>query len=158
MAIASFEEFCEEFCEIAGIEPPELAPDQWGTLAFSMQMRDIALTALQVPSRPDMAYVMAELGPMPQDRAQEGWRTLMDTNKVLLGQDAPVFSRNPETGEVVLQQSLPLARSTVAELFARIEGLTEMACQWQQGRLPSQAPASDDAPRASMLVSPTTLA
>ncbi len=133
MAIANFEQLCGAFCEMAGIETPTLAPDAHGSLAFTVRVRGVLVSALQVQGGSDTAIVLAELGAMPESHGIDGWLTLLKMNMQLQAQDLPVFSRNPGNGEVVLQQALPLWRASPALVFERIEMLVDMAQQWREG-------------------------
>lgn len=133
MAIANFDEFCRAFCELAAIPRPDLSPDPHGAFAFTVLMRGVSVTVLHVPSRPDVAYVMAELGSVPEHSAMEAWRALLDANMLLRGKDAPVFSRNPQTGDVILQRAFPLGDATAVHVYEQVELLVAMARQWQQG-------------------------
>ena len=133
MAIASFEELCKGLCEIAGMAPPVLEPDEHGTLAFTVHMREVAVSVMSIGvKRLDTAFLMAELGPLPKEHALEGWRALMQANLQMLGENPSTFSRNPETGDVVLQRACPLARVTATDVYQQVVEMVELAFQWRQ--------------------------
>ncbi len=143
MAIANFEELCGAFCEMAGIEKPRLVRGGHGWSAFTVRMQDVLVTALQVQECTDTFYLLAELGPMPEERAVDGWLTLLKFNMPMHVQELPVFSRNPATGEVVLHQPLRLWDASPTDLFERVELLVEMALVWRQTLFMHEVSAED---------------
>lgn len=135
MAIASFEEFSKGFCEIAGIAPPLLEPDEHGVLAFTVCMRGIPVTAMQVRSRPDAVHVMVELGALPQEHSLQSWRAMLHANMFLLDRNQPTFSRNPGNGEGMLHQALILWDLNDTEAFEKVSALVDMAAFWHEHHL-----------------------
>lgn len=132
MTIASFEELCNGFCSLAGMREVTFAPTDSGSLAATIHLRGIPVSVLQfVHDRPDAAFLVAEFGTMPQDRALEGWLGLMGANLAVVGEDTPVFSRNPQTGEVLLQWACTLSDLTVVDVYQRVSKMVELALQWR---------------------------
>lgn len=142
MAIANFEEFCKGLAEIVGMEVPQLETDEDGRLSFSVLMQDVYVTALHIPTRPDAVFLMAELGPMPDDIAVNGWRALMEANMHLLGKNLPTFSRDPESHDVILQRTIVLDDVTVIEACEQVDALLVVAHRWRDDHLLSDAPAA----------------
>jgi hypothetical protein len=131
MAFANFESACEAVCELAGFAMPRLEPDARGTLALSMSVHGVPVTLLQPRGVTDRFLLLAEAGPAPEDRKLECWRALLAANMVLLGQDAPVFGRDPRTGEIVVHRAVELARVHAGEILDRIQLLADLANQWR---------------------------
>ncbi len=151
MAIADFEQLCEGFCDIAAMTTPALVPDEHGALAFTLRLHEVAVTVMEfVRVRPGMAYLMAEFGPMPQERAQDGWRALLDINRRMAGSGCAAFSRHPPTGQVLMQASLALADATAVDVYQQVCKMVDAAVQWREscfldgragGSLPACMPA-----------------
>lgn len=132
MPIASFDELCKGLCEIAGFPPPALmTPEEEGNLAFSMRLRGVVISALQ-PSRGrgGTALLIAQFGAMPPELEPAGWLGLLDANFFLMDEDAPRFSRNPKTGEIILQWNCPLGALSVTDAFLRASRMVDLARSW----------------------------
>ena len=135
MVVADFEEFCGAFCEAASITPPQLEADRNGALAFTVLMRGVSVTTLHVRQRPDAAYVMAELGLVPDYRAVDAWRGMLEANLAWLGRDAPIFSCSPESGEPVLYKEISLDGAGTRDGYEQIDGMVDLAGRWRDDLL-----------------------
>lgn len=114
MAIASFEELCAGFCEVIGARPPVLSADDNGLVAFHVILRDVTINLVHRPdTSPDHVFVVFEAGPM-------GLQAILDANFILLQVNPPVFSRNPKTGDAVLQCVYPLFEASSSGLYELI--------------------------------------
>jgi hypothetical protein len=133
MAIADFQELCKGICEVAGMQPPALAPSEQGTWSATVHMRDVEITVLQFGARaPGTAFLIAEFGELPEDRALAGWLALMNANLHMAGENAPAYSRNPDTGKVLLHWACPYWSVTVVDVYQRIVAMVDLACKWRE--------------------------
>jgi len=148
MAVSSFEELCAGFCELARVAPPALALDDRGFTAFHATLNGVAVNLVHYPLRyADHAFVLFEYGAISDVDAgpNDALNQLLDANFRSLQVHAPVFSRNPVSGEVVLRHVYPLFDATPNGLLDLIEAGVAQALQWRQ-RLrecthPTPAPA-----------------
>jgi hypothetical protein len=133
MSIAHFEELCKGVCEVAGMQAPALAPTDRGTWSATVHMRGIEITVMQFSTRaPGTAFLIAEFGELPGDRALAGWLALMNANLHMAGENAPAFSRNPETGKVLLHWACPYWSITIIDVYQRMVAMVDLACQWRE--------------------------
>lgn len=133
MAIANFDELCKGLSEIAGVTPPALEPDEQGITAFSVHLHDVAVTVAHAPqSSPDCAFVLIEFGEVPRDRDLAVWTALLDANFLMMGESAPCFSRNPATGQVLLQYVYPFDTATALDLYQGIVKMVDIARRWRE--------------------------
>jgi hypothetical protein len=136
VAVANFEELCKGIAAIEGLKPPVLTPGESGTWAFTVHMRGVDVTVLQFSERClETAFLVAEFGAIPSDVAEQGWLALMHTNLLMAAENAPVFSRNPRNGDVLLQCACPLEEVTVTDVYQRISDMVDLAVQWRQDML-----------------------
>lgn len=144
MAVGSFEYLCAGFCEIVQVAPPALRVDAQGLVAFHVILRGAMVNLVHCPqTSPDHVFVVFELGPVGQggpDSFAE-LQSLLESNFELLQVHPPVFSRNPATGDAVLQYVYPLFDATPQGLYALIDEGVDWVLQWR-GRL-SPGEASD---------------
>jgi len=137
MPLADFEQLCLGFCELAGLQPPALVPDMYGSVAFSARMRGVPITVLELEqTRGQLAFLVACMGPLSPagaDASAEGLR-LMDANSPLPVVDAPRFSRNPRTGEAMMQWPCRLQSVSSADVYRRVMLMTDVALGWQRDR------------------------
>lgn len=133
MAVASFEELCAGFCELVQVSPPPLKADAQGLVAFHVVLRGITVNFVHRPDvTPDHVFVIFELGALDH-RSEHGFgqlEALLDANFALLQLNSPVFSRNPGTGDVVLQYIYPLFETTASSLYQLIEKEIDRISQW----------------------------
>jgi hypothetical protein len=136
MAIANFESLCAGFCELVKVTPPPLKADDQGLVAFHLVLRGQTVNLVHRPdTSPDHFFVLFDLGPIShgspdtQDSAAR-FQALLDANYVLLELNPPVFSRNPATGEAVLQYVFSLFEITPNHLYELIDEGIDQISRW----------------------------
>lgn len=133
MAVANFQALCEGVCAVFGIDAPQLQPDAMGITGFTLRVQDVDISVVQAPEgTAPAAFVLVEFGPPSPERELETWHALLDANFLMLGANAPSFSRNPVSGEVVLQYACALADATPEGLCQSIEHIAAVAVRWRQ--------------------------
>ncbi len=144
MTVASFQALCEGVCAIFGVAPPDLQPDMTGLTGFTLQLRGVDLCVAQAPSGPVPAvFVLVEFGAPPVGRELQTWHALLDANFLMLGANAPGFSRNPVTGDVVLQYACALHEATPEGLCASIRAIADVAARWRKDYFLDGMPAQE---------------
>lgn len=136
MAVASFEDLCAGFCELAKVSMPLLAIDELGRLAFHVNFRGETVNLVHCPQiSPDHFFVVFEYGQLAQDIETSSAQllTAMDANYLLLQVNPPVFSRNPATGDVVLQYVQTLFEATASDLYKLIASGARHIGDWRRG-------------------------
>lgn len=135
MAVGSFDELCAGFCEIAHVSPPALGVDARGLVAFHVVLRGATVNVVHCPrTSPEHVFVVFEFGPVGQggpDSLAE-LQTLLEANFELLQVHPPVFSRNPATGDAVLQYVYPLFDATAHGLYELIERGVDWVSHWRE--------------------------
>lgn len=148
MSIANLQDLADQFCAVVGLPPPGLVPDGNGLWAFSAKLRDVDVTLTHDPvHHPDHALVLVFFGPVPADRELAVLRELLHANLIMLQPGAPSFSRNPMTGDVVLQYVYPLAGASGQGLWAGLQAIVDSALKWRKNFFLDQ-PAFPSSPAA----------
>jgi hypothetical protein len=132
MAVASFQELCAGLCEAYDLPTTQLEPDASGLVGFRVQLRNVEVTLVEsstgtVPA----AYVLVEFGPLPASDELRALQALLNTNFMLLAPNAPAFSRNPMTGDILLQHACLLSDASVLGMAESIGYLVDLATQWR---------------------------
>jgi len=123
MAIASFQHLCAGFCEVVRVPAPSLWADADGRVAFHVIVRGATVNLVHLPSRyPEHVFVVFDLGRITDDGPASAARSsaMLEANFALLELYQPTFSRNPASGDVVLQYIYPLFDATPAGLYELI--------------------------------------
>lgn len=135
MAVGSFEELCAGFCDLAQVAPPELGIDVRGLVAFHVVFRGATVNVVYRPqTSPDHVFVVFEWGPVGQDGPNSfaELQTLLEANFELLEVHPPMFSRNPATGDAVLQYVYPLFDATPHGLHELVERGVDWVVHWRE--------------------------
>lgn len=133
MAVTNFQTLCDGVCGVFGIEAPQLQPDAMGITGFTLRVQEVDISVVQAPEgSPPAAFVLVEFGAPPPERELETWHALLDANFLMLGANAPSFSRNPVSGEVVLQYACAFENATPEGLCQSIEHIAEVAVRWRK--------------------------
>jgi hypothetical protein len=138
MAVSTFDELCAGFCELIAVTPPVLNADANELVAFHVVRRDVTIILAHRPgSSKDHFFVLFELGPIANDAedAAAQMQALLEANFVLLQVHPPVFSRNPASGDAVLQYAFPLFETTPNGLCELIDREIDRVLAWRE-RLP----------------------
>ncbi len=136
MAIASFEELCAGFCELAGVPAPQLKADAQGIIAFHVILRGVTVDMVHCPERcPSYAFILFEFGPFGHDGLGNSSQLgeLLDANFLTLQAYPPVFSRNPVNGEALLQYVYPFFEATPTGLLELVNSGVQKALRWSEG-------------------------
>ncbi len=142
MAIGSFKDLCDGFCEVAGVPSPALEADSDGLIAFHVILRGVTINVVHSPqSSADHAFILVECGEPPQRDAQRPLQALLEANFFPLQVHPPTFGRNPVSGEAVLQFVYPFFEASPTGLFELIDKGIDIALRWQQG-----SPLEDEEP------------
>ncbi len=145
MAVASFEDLCAGLCDLVQVPLPFLKEDSLGRIGFHVLLRGATVNLVHCPHAcPDHVFVLFEFGGVRQDGpgSLADLQSLLDANFVLLQVDPPFFSRNPETGDVVLQYVFKLFDATPHEVYALIDRGVDKVSQWRDGTAPDNSPTA----------------
>jgi hypothetical protein len=133
MAVASFEDLCRGVCELVGCEAPALERDERDNLAIRVAIQGIDVKLTHEPARSRThAFVLAGFGPFPQDSEVDACKALLELNAELLRYAGACFSRDPVSGDAVLQYAYALDAGTAVDLYQRVGDLTSVVRAWQQ--------------------------
>jgi hypothetical protein len=147
MAIASFEQLCAGFCEIARISPPALAPDEFGRISFHVKVRGAVVDIAHCSrTSPEHVFLIHEIAPAVEV-SPAGLQVLLAAN-FKLQLDAPVFCHNPATGAATLMQALSLFDATAVGLHEMVSGGIELASNWRH-RLATGDAALESSPAST---------
>ena len=146
MAVASFQDLCAGICELVQVTPPALAADHQGLIAFHLVWRGVTVSFVHCPDTSwDHLFVIFELGPLSAEaspRAHAQGLALLDANFALLQVHPPVFSRDPATGQALLQHVVPLFDATPSGIYALLDSKVESILQWRADAPAREADAS----------------
>ena len=143
MPVASFVDLQEAICGLLGATPPPLAYDENDVMAFHVTTSDVSINFVHRRGMDRVAFVYIALGVLPEDRELKVWRLLAEANFLMLAEHGPSFSRNPVTGQVVLQWVRALGDCDAIEIFQSLARLADKARQWRRTHFLEE---SDDAP------------
>lgn len=137
----SFEDLCRGFCELEGLPMPRLDTGREGLRAITLDVDGVSLSVLHdAPIDPELLFLVAELEAPDPDMERQGWLALLEANYWLRSEHAPAFSRNPETGNVVFQWTLPLSQNTAESLHDTVTTMSRLARRWHASLQTQPAP------------------
>lgn len=135
MAIASFDALCSGFCDLIKVSTPKLTADDQGLVAFHVTLRGITVNLVQRADADNQnVFVVFELGSIGQGGSNPvaELSALLEANFQLLQSNPPVFSRNPATGDAVLQYVYPLCDATPFGLYELIARGADWITGWRE--------------------------
>jgi hypothetical protein len=145
MAVSTFDELCAGFCELIAVTPPVLNADANGLVAFHVVRRGVTIILAHRPGiSKDHFFALFELGPIASDadKAAAEVQALLEANFVLLQVHPPVFSRDPASGDVVLQYVFPLFETTPNGLHELIDREIDRVLAWRENLPPTDSGGS----------------
>lgn len=133
MPVSNFNALCAELCEVAGTPMPVLEQDSLGMTAFTLHLRDQAVSFMQHANRPGAAIAMISLGSVDDKDDLSTCRILMEANFLLIGEsEQPCIGRSPATGEFVLHFTQKLDTASGVELFGMAQRMAGIAQGWRE--------------------------
>lgn len=126
----------------AGAREPntdEPAPNALDTLALAIDGVGVALT-YHADYKSDCAFVFTEFGSIPPEQELAVMRKLLDVNFLLYRGGAPTFTRDPDSGRIVLLSEIPLPQATPASVLHYLRQLVSQALQWRSDHYLEQEP------------------
>jgi hypothetical protein len=149
MAVSSFGHLCAGLCELVNVQAPQLEEDALGRVGFHVVMRGVTVNLVHCPHAcPDHVFLLFEFGPIAQEGPEvfADLQAMLHANFVLLQLNPPVFSRNPATGDAVLQFVVQLFDATPHDVQALIERGVNMVERWHAGPGADEAGSEQAAP------------
>jgi hypothetical protein len=131
---SNFVDLCNAFCEVAGLAevPPER--DEEGAMAARFTLGDTDVELMSESESAQRCFSRVVFGPLPSGDEPAQWDELLETNFLIYRPGGAAFSRDPWTGNAVLQQSWPAATAPQA-LFSVISQQCQTAWSWRNGTL-----------------------
>lgn len=120
----------------------ESVPHGLDTLALAIDGVGVALT-YHADYKNDCAFVFTEFGSIPPEQELEVMRKLLDVNFLLYRGGAPTFSRDPDSGRIMLLSEIPLDAATPAMVLHYLRQLVSQALQWRSGHYLEQDASTD---------------
>lgn len=108
----------------------EPAPKGLDTLAMVIDGVGVAITH-HADYKNDCAFVFTEFGQVPPELELAAMRKLLDVNFLLYRGGAPTFTRDPDSGRIVLLSEVPLNQATPAVVLHYLRQLVAQALQWR---------------------------
>lgn len=132
MPLTGFHELCECIGELAGIGMPRVVAQGEHTLAATMELRGVPITAVSTPAAfAAQVFLTAQLDAPAGDGAA-AWLALLDANSVLPDLDSPRFGRNPLTGDLTMLWPCPLQDITPLHAYQRASHMADVVLHWQR--------------------------
>ena len=129
-----FSALAEGACRILDIEIPDLTlADAAGARALTFDIGTVEITIAIEPGRdPSRLFFFCQLGAIPEERASEILRRLLEANYARLSDDAAILSIDPDVGAVVLEYNVAVSEFTPEALVASLYRTAEIAMKWRE--------------------------
>lgn len=102
-----FELTCAALCELAGVGMPDVQSDGQGGMAVTLHLNDVPVDLLGESGDAERFYTRVVLGPLDSQHDLMSWGLLLEANFVLANAGGPIYSRDPDGGDALLQQAWP---------------------------------------------------
>ena len=137
MPLTGFSDFCECIHELGGMGEPRSQTQAGDTQAVTMDVRGVAITAVELPSgQGRQVFLTAQFdAPGTSDDEAAAWLALLDANSVLPDLDSPRFSRNPLSGDITMQWPCSLQDMTPLGAYQRAVHMADVVLHWQRHRM-----------------------
>lgn len=137
MPLTGFNDLCECIHELGGTGVPYTQMQGTGTQAVTMDVRGVAITAVELPSGAgSQVFLTAQFdAPGTSDDEAAAWLALLDANSVLPDLDSPRFSRNPLSGNITMQWPCSLQDMSPLAAYQRASHMADVVLHWQRHRM-----------------------
>lgn len=127
MTTNDYSALIQEFAQLIGLPEQAERIRTTGNLCF----RDVALTLFFDEGDTQQVNVFIDFGAVPEDRALQVLRRLLEINLLLAPQGSPRLGLDPETGRVVFNYAQPLQALTARKLLGGIDMAVRQAGAWR---------------------------
>ncbi len=134
MALKNLQELCNGICARLGMPAPTLAPDPLGTVSFTLRVHDIDIDLIEIDEGPPgedgdgpRLHLAVNFGAVPPGHESALLPLLLESNFLMMGENAPAFGRDPHSGDIALQCGIALADTHVDAVCRALIALSDAA-------------------------------
>ncbi len=131
MALKNLQALCNGICTSLGMPAPTLAPDPLGTVSFTLRIHDIDIDLIEIDEGEDgdgpRLQLAVNFGAVPPGHAGALLPLLLESNFLMMGENAPAFSRDPRGGDIALQCGIAMADTHVDAVCRALIALSDAA-------------------------------
>jgi hypothetical protein len=134
MALQNLQELCKGICASLGMPAPTLAPDPQGTVSFTLRIDDIDIDLIEIDEGDQgeagggpLLQLAVNFGAVPPGHESALLPLLLESNFLMMGENAPAFGRDPRTGDIALQCGIALATTHVDAVCRALIALSDAA-------------------------------
>jgi hypothetical protein len=134
MALKNLQDLCSGICDSLGVPAPNLAADPLGTVSFTLRIQDIDIDLIElaegapdVDSEGPRLQLAVSFGAVPPGHESALLPLLLESNFLMMGENAPAFARDPRTGDIALQCGIALADTDVDAVCRALVALSDAA-------------------------------
>ena len=117
MALKNLQELCNGICAWLGMPAPTLVPDPLGTVSFTLRIHEIDIDLIEIGDGKDgdgpRLQLAVNFGAVAPGHESTLLPLLLESNFLMMGDNAPAFGRDPRTGDIALQCGIALADTGV---------------------------------------------
>jgi len=130
MALKNLQELCNGICASLGRPAPTLAADKLGVLSFTLRIEDIDIDLVEIGGDEGVGpqlLVAVNFGAVPPGQESALLPHLLESNFLMMGENAPAFGRDPRSGDIALQCAIALADTSVDAVCRALVALADAA-------------------------------
>lgn len=137
-----FVQFCQGLCTALQVECPDLGSGETPGASITITVDGVEFGLMASSSGDEeISILLVELGPFAAGKELSQCRVLLQSNFLLMGRDAPVFTLHPTQGSVFVHQVVCLDASlSPAAVLEQLRGFAQLVRRWREGEFS----ASDD--------------
>ena len=129
LADARFTALCRDLRDLAGGPGPDEPERDAVGAAMCLTLGDAQVQLLQRLDRPDCVFSRVVVDPVARGHDEPVWREVLEANFGLCLSGGPVFSRDPHSGALLLQQRWPVS-TTPQAMYEALTGQAALADPW----------------------------
>jgi hypothetical protein len=124
-----------DFCFLMGLVPTDALMRGDGV---EVEGTPCSFEYLETPSEHERLRIYADFGPLPSAHSDKACRRLLEVNLYLCATEGPLpgaeaaFALSPETGRVMLADTLPLRELSAEKLRERLGEIAALARTWRE--------------------------
>ena len=131
MALKNLQELCNGICASLDMPAPTLAPDPLGTVSFTLRIQDIDIDLIETDEGEEgdgpRLHLAVNFGAVPPGHESALLPLLLESNFLMMGENAPAFGRDPHSGNISLQCGIALADTHVDAVCRTLVALSDAA-------------------------------